>query len=204
MKLFFASSNPNKVREVRAILEPAGVQLVGLDTFDEPPPEPVEDRPTFAGNARIKAVHYARAAGRLCLADDSGLEVDALGGEPGVRSARWAGAGATCAERDEANNRKLLEALKGVPRGERTARFVCSLCLCDPVGRVVAETSGTVEGLIADEPRGDNGFGYDPLFLLPQLGRTSAELAPDQKNVLSHRGAAVRAMAEKIKAMAIA
>ncbi len=204
MKLLFASSNPYKVREVRAILEPAGVQLVGLDTFDEPPPEPVEDGPTFAGNARIKAVHYARAAGRLCLADDSGLEVDALGGEPGVRSARWAGAGATRAERDEANNRKLLEALKGVPRGERTARFVCAMCLCDPAGRVVAEASGTVEGLIAGEPRGDNGFGYDPLFLLPQLGRTSAELAPDQKNVLSHRGAAVRAMVEKIKAMAIA
>ncbi|MHC4127066.1 MAG: RdgB/HAM1 family non-canonical purine NTP pyrophosphatase [Planctomycetota bacterium] len=200
MELLFASSNPNKVAEVRAIMATLGLAVISVDEEGQVAklPEPAEDGETFADNAQIKAVYYARAAGRWTLADDSGLEVDALGGEPGVRSARYAGAGGTRGERDEANNRKLLKALDAVPDAQRTARFVCAMCLADPEGRVVAETRGTVEGLIGREPRGHNGFGYDPLFGLPHLGCTSAELPADQKNALSHRGEATRRMAEKM------
>jgi XTP/dITP diphosphohydrolase len=200
MELLFASSNPNKVAEVRAIMAPLGLAVISIDEEGQAAglPEPVEDGETFADNARIKAIYYARAAGRWTLADDSGLEVDALGGEPGVRSARYAGAGGTRGERDAANNRKLLAALDAVPDAQRTARFVCAMCLADPEGRVVAETRGTVEGVIGREPRGHNGFGYDPLFGLPHLGCTSAELPTDQKNALSHRGEATRRMADKM------
>jgi XTP/dITP diphosphohydrolase len=198
--LLFASSNLNKVAEVRAVMAPWGIEVIGLAESGRAAglPEPVEDGVTFADNARIKAVYYAKAAGRWSLADDSGLEVDALGGEPGVRSARYSGAGGTRGERDEANNRKLLKALDSVPDERRAARFVCAMCLADSEGRVVAETRGTVEGVIGREPRGDNGFGYDPLFRLPHLGCTSAELPTDQKNAISHRGDAARQMADKI------
>jgi XTP/dITP diphosphohydrolase len=200
MEVLFASTNPHKVGEVRAIMRPFGVTVIGLDEVERASDvaEPVEDGETFAANARIKAVHYARALGRWCLADDSGLEVDALGGEPGVRSARYAGADGTRQERDRANNRKLLDGLKGVPDEKRTARFVCAMCLADEKGRIVAETRGTVEGVMGHEPRGHNGFGYDPLFRLPHLGRTSAELPSEQKNALSHRGDAARRMAAKM------
>jgi XTP/dITP diphosphohydrolase len=139
-----------------------------------------------------------KATGRWTLADDSGLEVDALGGEPGVRSARYGGTGGTRAQRDAANNRKLLNALSAVPDEKRTARFVCAMCLADAEGRVAAETRGTVEGVIGREPRGHNGFGYDPLFGLPHLGCTSAELPTEQKNALSHRGDAARQMADRL------
>ena len=200
MQLVFASSNPHKVREVRAILLEHGISVIGLDTLDHTGPQPVENGRTFVDNARIKAVHYARATGCWCLADDSGLAVDALGGEPGVRSARYAGVGATRAERDEANNAKLRRELQGVAPADRTARFICSMCLADAGGTVVAETTGAVEGVIGDAPRGHNGFGYDPLFELPQLGCTSAELPPEKKNALSHRAEALRTMAVEIKA----
>jgi len=202
MQLLFASTNPHKVREVHAILRGLGIEVIGLDAVEHTGPEPVEDGDTFAANARIKAVHYARATGCWCLADDSGLTVDALGGEPGVRSARYAGVGVSRTERDMANNAKLLHELKRTPPADRTARFVCSMCLADPPGTVVAETSGTMEGMIGSEPRGDNGFGYDPLFVLPRLACTSAELPPDKKNVLSHRGDALRQMAERLRAVA--
>ena len=178
------------------------IDVIGLDAVEHAGREPVEDGLTFADNARIKAVHYARATGLWCLADDSGLAVDALGGEPGVRSARYAGVGESRTERDMANNAKLLRELKGTPPADRTARFVCSMCLADPPGTVVDETSGTMEGMIGSEPRGDNGFGYDPLFVLPRLACTSAELPPDKKNVLSHRGDALRQMAERLRAVA--
>ncbi len=200
MHLVFASSNPHKVREVRAILLEHGISVTGLDTLDHTGREPVEDGPTFADNARIKALHYTRATGCWCLADDSGLVVDALGGEPGVRSARYAGVGARRADRDEANNTRLLRELQGVAPADRTARFVCSMCLADAGGTVVAETTGAVEGVIGDAPRGDNGFGYDPLFELPRLSCTSAELPPQQKNALSHRGEALRKMMPQIQA----
>ena len=179
-----------------------GVELQGLD---EAPPvaEPAEDGQTFAQNARHKALYYARALGRWCLADDSGLEVDAIGGAPGVRSARYAEEdfplGADKSARDAANNAKLLAAMKGVPQGRRTARFVCHVALVGD-GAVLAEARGTVEGRIGLAPRGDNGFGYDPLFLLPD-GRTMAELDAETKNRLSHRGAALRRLAERLAGM---
>ncbi len=174
---------------------PHGIEVIGLDALKDRPPEAVEDGRTFQDNARIKAVHYAKATGRLCLADDSGLEVDALGGEPGVRSARYAGAGGTRAERDAANNTKLIAQLRGVPTGRRTARFVCAMCLADKNGTVIAETRGAFDGVIAEAPRGSNGFGYDPLLYLLDVGCTSAQLTPQQKNARSHRGDAARNMA---------
>jgi XTP/dITP diphosphohydrolase len=195
VRVLFASSNPHKVAEVRAILAGCGVEVDGLDAQAGALPEPVEDAPDFAGNARIKAVYYAQRTARPCLADDSGLEVDALGGAPGVRSARYAGAEGARDERDRANNAKLLRELAGVPRARRTARFVCAMCLAGPGGDVLAETQGAVEGRIGFEPRGTNGFGYDPLFELPDRGCTSAELPPADKNAISHRGRAARAMA---------
>lgn len=198
MRLLLASSNPHKITEVRAIMRPHGIEVIGLDALRDQPPEAVEDGNTFAKNARIKAVHYAKATGRLCLADDSGLEVDALGGEPGVRSARYASASGTRADRDAANNAKLFAQLKGVPTGRRAARFVCAMCLAERNGTVIAETRGTFEGVIADAPRGSNGFGYDPLMYLPDAGCTSAQLTPEQKNARSHRGEAARKMAGQI------
>ena len=204
MQLLFATSNEHKIEEVAAILSPMGIAVVGLaGAGAADAPEPVEDGATFAANARIKAVHYARAAARPCLADDSGLEVDALGGAPGVRSARYAGTGGARADRDRANNEKLLRELAGVPRAARSARFVCAMCLAGAGGAVLAETSGVLEGVIADAPRGSNGFGYDPLLDLPEEGRTSAELAPAEKNARSHRGRAARAMAEAITARSL-
>ncbi len=199
LTLLFASTNPHKIGEVRSIMEPQGVEIVGLDHLETHVPEPVEDGETFADNARLKAVYYARAIGRWCLADDSGLEVDALGGAPGVRSARYAGTGGSRAERDAANNARLLRELDHVPDDKRTARFVCAMCLADPSGRVAAETSGTFEGVIARRPRGRNGFGYDPLLYLSDAARTSAELSPQEKNSRSHRGKAARAMAERMR-----
>lgn len=194
-EILCATSNPHKVEEIAAILAPLAMTVVGLDSLATPPPEPAEDGDSFEANARIKAIAYARATGRRCLADDSGLEVDALGGAPGVHSARYAGVGATREERDAANNRKLLEELARLPRAPRTARFVCALCLADPAGTVVAESRGEFEGIIIDQPRGANGFGYDPLLLVPGTGRTSAELSPAEKNLRSHRGQAVKQLA---------
>src|SRR5690606_34950652 len=145
-------------------------------------PEPVEDADTFEGNARIKALAYAQLQGELCLADDSGLEVDALGGAPGVYSARYAGTEGSREERDQANNLKLLRELAGVPEDALQARFVCAMCLASPEGSIVAEARGTFPGVITRNPRGSNGFGYDPMLLIPELGLTSAELSPQEKN----------------------
>jgi XTP/dITP diphosphohydrolase len=198
MQLLFATSNPHKIAEVAAILAPHGVEVIGLDALEDPPAEPVEDGRTLQDNARIKAIHYARATGRPCLADDSGLEVDALHGAPGVISARYAGAGKTRAERTAANNARLLRELEAIPPDERAARFVCAMCLADGEGKIIAESRGTLDGVIADEPRGTSGFGYDPLVYLPELGRTVAELTADEKNARSHRGEAARRMAARI------
>ncbi|MBX3375134.1 MAG: RdgB/HAM1 family non-canonical purine NTP pyrophosphatase [Phycisphaeraceae bacterium] len=197
-RILFASSNPHKLNEVRAILEPLGFHVDGLDALPAIPPEPDEDEETFEGNARLKALFYARTTGRPCLADDSGLEVDALGGAPGVRSARYAGAGGTRAERDRANNERLLRDLAHVPPAQRSARFVCAMCLAAPDGRILAESRGTFEGTIIDTPRGTHGFGYDPLLLVPDAGCTSAELPPEDKNRRSHRGAAARGVARAL------
>lgn len=183
---------------MRAILAPLGVEVVDLSSLDQELSEPVEDADTFEGNARLKAVGYASATGLRCLAEDSGLEVDALGGAPGVHSARYANASGSRAEKDAANNEKLLRAIAPVPESDRSARFVCAMCVADPDGTVVAETRGTYEGRITDRPRGSNGFGYDPLLLLSDVGKTSAELPSDEKNARSHRGAAARLMAKKL------
>jgi XTP/dITP diphosphohydrolase len=196
--LLVATGNPHKVEEIAAVLGPLGFRLAGLDSLGRSLPEPEEDGATFEANARIKAVAYARMTGRRCLADDSGLEVDALDGAPGVRSARFAGVGSTRAERDAANNALLLDRLRGVPPERRHARFVCAMCVADPDGTIVAESRGTFPGVILEAPRGANGFGYDPLLFLPEEGRSSAELASDEKNARSHRGHAARLIAARL------
>lgn len=199
--LRFASSNPHKLRELIAIFAGSGLELRALDAARDVPPEPEEDGETFAENARLKARYYARALGEVCLAEDSGLVVDALGGAPGVRSARYAETGATRDERDRANNEKLLRELADVPEAARTARFVCALAVASPDGAIQAEATGSFEGRIARVARGTNGFGYDPLLLLPELGRTSAELSPAEKDLRSHRGAAARALLPRLLAL---
>lgn len=197
-RVLFASGNTHKVDEVRAILAEVGVDVMSLDQLSLEIPEPEETGKTFAENARIKAVVYARGSGMPALADDSGLVVDALDGAPGVFSARYAGVDGGRAERDAANNAKLLKELDGVPLNRRTARFVCAMCLAAPDGSTVVEASGAFEGVIGLAPRGTNGFGYDPLLELPGEGRTSAELSPAEKNARSHRGAAARAIARDL------
>ncbi len=192
MQLLLATSNTHKLDEVRAILEPHNIQVVGLDSLPNTFDEPVEDADTFEGNARLKARGYALAAGKRCMADDSGLAVDALGGKPGVYSARFAGTGETREQRDAANNDLLLEKLKDIPAELRTARFVCAICVADPDGTIVGESMGFFEGLIDSEPKGTNGFGYDPLLFVPSANKTSAEMTPEEKNTCSHRGEAVR------------
>jgi len=194
-RVLVATTNPNKVREMHHVLAPLGYQVQGLDELGVDLPEPVEDAPTFEGNARIKALAYARALGTACVAEDSGLEVSALGGAPGVHSARYSETDGPREVRDRANNEKLLRELARADGTDRSARFVCALCLVDADGDVRFETRGTFEGVIGEAPRGTGGFGYDPLLYVPALGKSSAELTPEQKNQLSHRGAATRALA---------
>jgi XTP/dITP diphosphohydrolase len=186
-KILLASSNPGKLREIAAILAEHDMEIVpqsscGIGDADE-------TGLTFVENAILKARHASRLSGLPALADDSGLEVDALGGAPGVFSARYAGEGASDAD----NNAKLLKALHGVPPEDRTARFRCVMVYLrhefDP-SPIIAQ--GVWEGLILDEPRGDGGFGYDPYFFVPGAGRGSAELPAEEKNRLSHRGQALR------------
>lgn len=190
--ILVATTNPGKVRELRAMLN-EGVEWKSLADFPGIT-EVKEDGATFAENARKKATEYAKATGLWTLADDSGLVVDALGGAPGVNSARFSGERAKGADRktlDRRNMEKLLSLLEGVPMEKRTARFVCCLCLAGPE-RVLLKTQGTVEGLIAEEPAGTAGFGYDPVFFVPQLGKTVAQLGDEEKNAISHRGNAMR------------
>jgi XTP/dITP diphosphohydrolase len=192
MQLVFATTNPHKLRELREILGPLGIDVTDLTTLGRALPEPAETEATLEGNARLKARTYARALGRTCLADDSGIEVDALGGAPGVHSARYAGSGGTREERDRANREKLLAELRRCGPVKRDARLVCALCLADPAGQVLFEARGVLHALIADEPRGGQGFGYDSLLLLPDVEKTVAELSPGALNARSHRGAAAR------------
>lgn len=186
MELLVATRNQGKLREIRRLLEETEISVLGLDAFPDLP-EVEEDGETFAVNARKKAMTIAQLTGRLTLADDSGLEVAHLGGAPGVRSARYAGDDAD----DAANNRKLLAALFGVPRSGRRGAFVCAMALCGPDGDCRL-FSGRLAGFLAEEPRGDGGFGYDPLFLVPEYGKTLAELPLEVKNRISHRGHALR------------
>lgn len=181
--------NRGKVAEIAAALAALPVEIIDMDGFPDVP-EAEETGDTFAANAVLKATHYALHTGRPCLADDSGLEVDALNGAPGVYSARYAGPGGG----DAACNAKLLDELAGVPADRRTARFRCVLAYVDPDGTLLT-AEGTCEGLILDGPRGTGGFGYDPLFLYPGAGKTLAEMTLAEKNAVSHRGQAVRNMA---------
>lgn len=195
--IVLASNNRKKLLEMQQLLEPAAVMLVPQSTYDLP--EAVEDGLSFVENALIKARHASELTGLPAIADDSGLEVDALGGAPGIHSARFAatpvahdkpGAGNSS---DEANNALLLERLREVPRAQRTARFQCAIVLQrfpqDPMPLVC---QGTWEGLILEQPAGAHGFGYDPLFFVPTHHCSSAELPPEVKNSLSHRGQALR------------
>lgn len=189
--ILVATTNPGKVRELRAMLD-ADVQWKNLADFPDLG-EVEEDGATFAENARKKATEYAEATGLWTLADDSGLVVDALDGAPGVKSARFCGDIPPGADRkviDQRNIARLLELLEGVRPEQRTARFVCFLCLASPE-RVMVETQGKVEGRIVDIPVGTNGFGYDPVFFVPDLGKTVAQLPDDEKNAISHRGNAI-------------
>lgn len=196
--LLLASANRGKLRELRTILEGLPVELVGLaEAGLGEPPEVEETGDTFLANALIKARAYAAWSGMAAVADDSGLEVDALGGAPGVRSARYAGPGAS----DQANLDKLLAALEGVPPERRTARFRCAAVLVDPeAGKWEAEAAW--EGRILDAPRGSNGFGYDPVFLPDGWEKTSAEVDQATKDAASHRGKAFRALRPAIEAWA--
>jgi len=192
--IVIASGNPGKCREIRQALGDLPVDVIGLAELP-PIPEPVEDGQTFAENARAKAAYYADRTGQWALADDSGLVVDALDSAPGVHSARYAAADCPAdAGRntiDAANNKRLLTELKDVPDAMRTARFVCHLALAD-AREILIEACGAIEGRIGHQPQGENGFGYDPLFFVPDIGCTTAQLSPERKNAISHRGQAVR------------
>jgi XTP/dITP diphosphohydrolase len=191
-RILVATTNPGKVKELRAMLD-ADVEWVGLSAFPGAG-EIHEDGATFAENARQKATGYAKATGLWTIADDSGLVVDALGGQPGVRSARFSGEKSKGADRsliDHKNIAKVLELLKGVPKEKRTARFVCCLCLASPE-KILAEAQGVLEGLIGEREVGTNGFGYDPVFFVPSLNKTVAQLSEEEKNAISHRGQALR------------
>jgi len=200
-KILVASTNPGKVAELSAML--AGeVEPVGLSDFAGVE-EIAEDGRTFAANARKKAVGYARATGLWTIADDSGLVVDALGGRPGVESARFSQRRRQGADRrdvDRSNMAKVLKLLEPVEQGRRTARFVCCLSLAS-VGGVLLEAEGVLEGLITTEPMGENGFGYDPIFFVPELGRTVAQLTAEQKNAISHRGRAIAKLRERLEGL---
>ena len=201
--MIFATSNPHKLEEARAILAPLGIQLQSLADLGCSLPEPEEDGATFEDNARLKARYYAQQLGMMCMAEDSGLEVDALGGAPGVYSARYAGVEGSRDERDRANNERLLRELRGVPAAQRGARFVCALVVADPSGQIHAEARGTYPGVIAEQPRGEHGFGYDPLLFLPDRGCTSAQLPPSEKHARSHRGAALRQLALELRSLRV-
>ena len=189
-KILVATTNPGKIAELTAMLG-ADVKWLSLADFSDIA-EVKEDGLTFTENACKKAIGYAKATGLWTIADDSGLVIDALEGGPGIESARF------CGEKNEdrklidhKNIAKVLKLLEGLPTEKRTARFVCSLCLASPE-EILIETQGTLEGLITEKKIGENGFGYDPIFFVPHLNKTVAQLSPEEKNAISHRGNAIR------------
>ncbi|MEA2710935.1 MAG: XTP/dITP diphosphohydrolase [Phycisphaerales bacterium] len=192
MRLVIATGNSGKAREFREML--GGDRFEWSDLSEHRGVASVEETGhTFRANACLKATHYATALDAWALADDSGLVVDALGGKPGVFSARWA-AMHDAGKGDADNNALLLKQIDHVPEAQRTARFCCALALADPAGRIILTAQDAVEGIMLRSPRGANGFGYDPLFFIPSLGKTTAELEPDEKHAISHRGKALRRM----------
>ena len=189
-KILVSTTNPGKAAELKSMLD-LDVNWLGLSDFPDIPVVK-EDGATFIENACKKAVGYARATGLWTIADDSGLVIDALQGGPGIESARFSGQkGGDRKLIDHKNSQKVLKLLKGVPTKKRTARFVCSLCLASP-DQILIETQGTLEGLIAEKEIGENGFGYDPIFFVPRLKKTVAQLTREEKNAISHRGNAIR------------
>ena len=193
-KIVLASGNAGKVREINKLFADSGIEVVPQSDFDVP--EVPETGTTFVENAIIKARHAAECTGLPAIADDSGIEVDALDARPGVYSARYAGEGAS----DEDNNNKMLEELKGVAEADRSARYQCLIVFMrshtDPVPLI---TQGSWEGRILEAPQGDGGFGYDPIFFVPTHGCSGGELAPDEKNKISHRAQALNAMLDEFK-----
>jgi XTP/dITP diphosphohydrolase len=201
-RVLIATSNPGKIRDFAGAAAPHGIEIAGIPHFSSLPPV-VEDGATFEANARKKGEAYSVAVpGQLVVADDSGLEIDALGGAPGVHSARYAADEPHTAEAntdDEANNARVLRELADVPIEKRTARFVCVLVAARD-GQALATFRGTAEGLILNAPRGTNGFGYDPLFYFPEIGKSFAELTAVEKAQYSHRGKAFLAFLEWYRA----
>ncbi len=198
MKLLAATRSAGKQREIRRVLKPAGFDIVFPDEiglYESPAEDLLELGDSFLTNARSKAEHFVRKSGLPTVADDSGLEVFALGGEPGVRSHRWAGAEGTAAEVDAANNAILLRRLAGAADPRRQARYRCVLVYLREPGAVPKVFEGSCAGHILEEPRGDEGFGYDPLFLSDDLGRSFGEASPEEKDAVSHRGRALHALA---------
>jgi XTP/dITP diphosphohydrolase len=191
--LLLATTNRHKVDELRVIFATLPFTLFSL-TDIQLDMDVEETGTTFLENAELKARTYAQTSGMLSLADDSGLEIDALGGAPGVYSARFAGVDTPYEERF----RLILKQLQGLPQEQRTARFLCVISIAEPSG-YCRSVEGVVEGVIADAPRGTNGFGYDPIFLIPELGKTTAELTPEHKNRISHRGQAARKARELLE-----
>lgn len=193
-KIIFATSNEGKMKEVRSILEDLGMEVLSMKEAGIQV-DVVEDGTTFEENAMIKATEIAKESGEIVLADDSGLEVDYLNKEPGIYSARYMGEDTSY----KIKNQSLIDRLEGVEDEKRTARFVCAIAAAFPDGTVEV-TRGTIEGRIGYEEKGTNGFGYDPIFYVPEYGCTTAELTLEQKNEASHRGKALRKMKEVIKA----
>ena len=188
-ELVVATHNQGKVEEFKTLMKDLPIEIKYLADF-EPVEEPLENGRTFAANARLKATYYAKKLGKPCIADDSGLEVQALDGAPGVRSARYAGEKAT----DEENNELLLLNMKF--QVKRTCRFRCALCVAEPNGKVLNEVDGVCDGMLLHKPLGELGFGYDPLFVPDGYDKSFAELTAEEKNAISHRG---RALAEAVR-----
>ena len=192
-KVIFATGNEGKMKEIREILGDLDIELLSLKDAGIHA-DIVEDGKTFKENALIKARAIRDLTGEIVLADDSGLEIDYLNKEPGIYSARYAGEDTSY----DIKNQMLLDRLQGVPREKRTARFVCAIAAVVP-GHEPIVVRGTIEGYIGDKPAGENGFGYDPIFYVPDLNCSTAELSPEEKNARSHRGNALRAMREELK-----
>jgi XTP/dITP diphosphohydrolase len=191
-RLVVATANPGKLREFRSLLAGLPYELISLAELGLE--SPAETGSSFLENATLKARHAATSSGFAAVADDSGIEVDALGGAPGIHSARYAGADAFAS----ANNAKLMSALEGVQLDARRARYRCAVVLIEAADTAPVVAQAAWEGFILDAPRGSGGFGYDPYFWLPELGKTAAELGSEEKNRLSHRGKAMRALREAL------
>lgn len=191
-KLIFATGNQDKMKEIRMILGDLDYEILSMKEAGISA-DIVEDGKTFEENAEIKAKAISKLAGCLVLADDSGLEVDYMDKQPGIMSARWMGEDTSYTVK----NAKIIENLKGVPDQQRTARFVCAIAAAFPDGQVITKR-GTIEGMIGYEERGENGFGYDPIFFLPEYGKTTAELSPEEKNQISHRGRALEQIKKEL------